>query len=1336
MDFELFLDLCDRSLFAEEYRGDLDAAWEALQQAKPSDPTPEPEPYAEYLRCLSIYSILTGRLRDAQESLNILYNLLGQLPPEWGLRYTNYTLLCDHYRRYPPSLRFFHERGRPINLNTLSDIIGPNAMMAKFTENFQRHFPSGSPRDQFLCQILGAVQWLPMQTRNLVSTYHPLFPGLPSKRSDTLDWETVIPESAKFLINYRGLAESGGATTIAEYLSRAIVDLHIACQHPNQAAALMDLFRVYEGRGDQVGMANCKLMEGDAFLSPPFASPISLNMVLVESSSAVGGDTLWDPIDFDLKFDYTSQARDSYASALSLFQKGKCKRGQAATLLRQACCLHNEQRHLCGANKQSVGLLDEAEEKLRQAHALFARDEANTRLADAHRILLSITRGEVSKTKAMAQEIGKWGVEARNELMAHGLGLLMMRFAYHEWNRFGRLDTALSAWECAYEVFDATNDVIPKFQTLMSRAAAYHDMFNDTAVKIVAPKALAMIDSVSDTYDRILNDAPDTPLGMADRKTVLASKFNTLWTFETNISQIFLRLEDFQALGNWQKKLFGFVEQDESFQHFIATIEQKNGSGLSLPEFGYSQTRLRGLWKETMAHHAIRLRYASADIKSREDLLEGNVDRARKTLRRFVSDAEQMELVYTRDLYRILACAHIGDRAKARSILDGISDNMLFGGSLEEYLQGRALKTTFPAIAENALMFTIHGNDLDRAFRVVNLITKIAPDFFDWTFENIYNYSYRLGNYGTILLNNHCPQKAFRHLLEARQLIELRRSHTTDVDARIGNTMSRWTYEVFLDLARACLRCQEAGVPLAVLTQYKHGHPGSISWLEHALLFLEESRARVVLDSLQVGSGDEGESDKRMALLSEAIYKQRALRVLLALDRPSSEQEEELSQLQKEIGELEGSGTSSSTTGFIAAASSTVEPQLLYQNINDDAVVIEATFGVQGFVAFAITRNGIQKVHHGAARSVDMQMPAMRFMQVLKEMTGYRGEEEDTRKRVLNELSAEISSVLLTPFAGTIRLKSHVVFSVSEPFTAFPFSALLFDGKPLIVHASVSQIPSLTVLYYVSQRQSASRLSEPTVTVFAKSPVEPSSAETRAGNEDDLHMAGIEAVNIARIFSTWPIEASRLSRENFREYIRGISSVLHIGTHGKVDFKNPLMSSISIGEDFRVLDLSEIQSKADLIVFAACLSGLGKATIGSEVLAFSHVVLGTGCQAFMGTLWEVSDFASMLMMTIFYRNLKEKKHFSLTEALRDAQTELLHFDSWKASQFVDNLLESWTSETTNDGGPRPDEFVPDAEWLLQMSKMILDQLDWTSPFYWAPFMLMGSGGHRLSHLEA
>jgi CHAT domain-containing protein len=97
--------------------------------------------------------------------------------------------------------------------------------------------------------------------------------------------------------------------------------------------------------------------------------------------------------------------------------------------------------------------------------------------------------------------------------------------------------------------------------------------------------------------------------------------------------------------------------------------------------------------------------------------------------------------------------------------------------------------------------------------------------------------------------------------------------------------------------------------------------------------------------------------------------------------------------------------------------------------------------------------------------------------------------------------------------------------------------------------------------------------------------------------------------------------------------------------------------------------MSAVRSNVSLLVFADCLSGLGKATISSEVLGFSHVVLSTGCQAYIGTLWKVRDFGSMMVMTVFYRLLKRKTFLSVAEVMREAQLEVLGLDCEKAVLF-------------------------------------------------------------------
>ncbi|PWY86855.1 hypothetical protein BO70DRAFT_386141 [Aspergillus heteromorphus CBS 117.55] len=1341
MDFDQFIDLCGRSLAPEEYRGDLDASWDKLQQVKPEVSMAEPVPYAEYLRCASVYFILTGRLRDAYDCLAALHGLLDSLPPEWGLRYANYTLLVDHVRRYPPALRFYHERGRPLSIPFLGEVIGADDISVKFMNNVQKYLPTGVPRDQELCQVLNVIHWFPLQYRNLTAQFHPLFPRAVPSHTDGADPMPSIQESSKNLLTYRIRAEQKGSTGIATYLSRLAAEFHIACQGSTRTVVLRELYERYEKQDDRVGMGNCKMIEGDDLSSPCFVSPISLNLVAIDSSSSIGEEILWDPVEADIAFEYPAQVKECYESAQRLFQDCDCKRGQAAVMLRQGCCLHSVARLLLPVGEERRSVLDVAKQKLHCARKLFGRDEVNARMVEAHLILLEITQGITREIPRVARSLGQWAVQNKNEILAHFVGLLMLRFGSQEWLRFSRMDTALLAWECAYEVFKALGDVIPMFQTLVFRAWMQHSMFNSAATRIFIEKAISMVDLVSNNYDSMISSVSDTLKGNVDRKILLASKFNTFWTFKRYVTNIYQRLEDSQAFDEWQSKLSRLIEHDGSFREYredmIERMLDQNQLSLAL---SYPESKRKDFWKKALADEVARVKHASAEVAFHRYLEEGDIFGAENAVHQFVHEAESLEQVYTRDLYRILACNRIGDLEKARSILDSMNDDFLFEGSLEGYLQGIGIKSTFQNVAENALTFTVLVEDWTRAFRILDLVVKISPTFFERIDKDAYTFAFRLSHYGAIMLRKGHSEEAFRSLLEARQMLELRRQNTNDVDARIGGSTPGWTGEVILDLARACLSCRQGEVPVAIMNRYDHGHPAGVSWAEHALLFVESNRARAVLDSLQTQTIEGKQVDDRSASISETFYKRRALRTLLGLKQLSPEREKEVLQLRNDLNELESGEHSSVAISLTDATNSVVDPKLLYRSIEQDAVVIEATFGTRGCIAFAVTRNGIEKVHQGASRTVDIRKPVIRLMQIMREMTGYLGEQEERRKQLLGELSGEISSVLLVPFEEIIRPKKHVIFSVSEPLTAFPFAVLVFDGKPLVMHAVVSQIPSLTVLHHIFHRQSASpslstSSAATTVSVFAKSPMEQPADVSRDGTELNLHMAGIEAVNIARIFSTWPIEASHLSRQAFREYIKGTSSILHVGTHGDIDYRNPLLSSISIGEDFRVLDLSAIQSNANLLVFAACLSGLGKATFGSsDLLGFSHVVLGTGCQAYMGTLWKVSDFGSMMMMILFYRNLKDKPHLSLATALRDAQVELCQFDYSKASRFLDQLLDDWSKKTAtvDTDDHLPGEFVPDAPFLLTMSKMILAQLDWSSPFYWAPFMLMGHGGFCLT----
>jgi CHAT domain-containing protein len=77
----------------------------------------------------------------------------------------------------------------------------------------------------------------------------------------------------------------------------------------------------------------------------------------------------------------------------------------------------------------------------------------------------------------------------------------------------------------------------------------------------------------------------------------------------------------------------------------------------------------------------------------------------------------------------------------------------------------------------------------------------------------------------------------------------------------------------------------------------------------------------------------------------------------------------------------------------------------------------------------------------------------------------------------------------------------------------------------------------------------------------------------------------------------------------------------------------------------------------DLAVLSACETGLGEAGGGEGVYGLQRAFHVAGCRDVVASLWKVNDDATQALMSLFYRNLWEKK-LSPAEALRQAQLTL------------------------------------------------------------------------------
>ena len=106
---------------------------------------------------------------------------------------------------------------------------------------------------------------------------------------------------------------------------------------------------------------------------------------------------------------------------------------------------------------------------------------------------------------------------------------------------------------------------------------------------------------------------------------------------------------------------------------------------------------------------------------------------------------------------------------------------------------------------------------------------------------------------------------------------------------------------------------------------------------------------------------------------------------------------------------------------------------------------------------------------------------------------------------------------------------------------------------------------------------------------------------------------------------------------------------IHIAAHGHVDAQVPQLSALVLGTydasgrhidgAVRVADLSLQTLKAEVAVFSACDTALGREVAGEGLVGIGSTVLARGARAVVASLWPVSDESGARLMTEFYRHL-------------------------------------------------------------------------------------------------
>lgn len=127
-------------------------------------------------------------------------------------------------------------------------------------------------------------------------------------------------------------------------------------------------------------------------------------------------------------------------------------------------------------------------------------------------------------------------------------------------------------------------------------------------------------------------------------------------------------------------------------------------------------------------------------------------------------------------------------------------------------------------------------------------------------------------------------------------------------------------------------------------------------------------------------------------------------------------------------------------------------------------------------------------------------------------------------------------------------------------------------------------------------------------------------------------------------------------------------SIVHIATHGFLDAKHPQFSGVVLslvgnkgGQDgfLRTEEIFNLRLGSPLVMLSACETGLGKEERGEGVMGLTRGFMYAGAPSVGVSLWSVDDVSTALLMSDFYKFLFTKDGPRSAGSLRAARLNMI-----------------------------------------------------------------------------
>jgi CHAT domain-containing protein len=446
---------------------------------------------------------------------------------------------------------------------------------------------------------------------------------------------------------------------------------------------------------------------------------------------------------------------------------------------------------------------------------------------------------------------------------------------------------------------------------------------------------------------------------------------------------------------------------------------------------------------------------------------------------------------------------------------------------------------------------------------------------------------------------------------------------------------------------------------------------------EEALKVAERAKARTLAEIMQMGKIDlrkrmtEGECRREEELRNQINRLSVALRSLQSQPNPDQQR---LKQLQEQIAEARRAYESFRREIYlkhpdIAALKVELPPitaEQLTELLPDEktALLEYVVSDDQSFVFVIVRKNG--------QPFVTVQNIKVSRDELEKLVKSFRG--RLAQQSLKFPEATTLYELLIEPVEKVLAGKKVLCIVPDGALWELPFAALRDKGgKFLVERFAISYAPSLTTLSamhkYARQRVEGRKGQ---LLAFAY----PSFGASRKielplrGTFEELPQTEREAKAIAALFGK---DAQVYLREQATEERFKVEApkyrILHIATHGIFDASSPLYSGLLLAQGKRedgileAWEIAEMDLRAEIVVLSACETARGVVKEGEGLIGFAWAIFVAGCPSSLLTQWQVADKSTAELMTAFYRNWRSQS-ISKAEALQRAQLTLLRSKQW------------------------------------------------------------------------